>query len=59
MIDLSKVEHMDTAGAWLIDRSRQGLVTQGVDAEIVGARPEYTLLLPKRIFVRPTRRSGW
>jgi phospholipid/cholesterol/gamma-HCH transport system permease protein len=53
LIDLSKVEHMDTAGAWLIDRSRQGLVTQGVDAEIVGARPEYTLLLTEAHF-RPT-----
>jgi phospholipid/cholesterol/gamma-HCH transport system permease protein len=44
-IDLSQVEIMDTAGAWLIDRSRQSLAARGVEATIVGARPEHAILL--------------
>jgi phospholipid/cholesterol/gamma-HCH transport system permease protein len=53
LIDLSELDHMDTAGAWLIDRSRQALEAHGIDAEIVGARPEYTMLLHEAHF-RPT-----
>jgi phospholipid/cholesterol/gamma-HCH transport system permease protein len=44
-IDLSRIDQMDTAGAWVIDRCRYRLATQGVAAEIVGARPEYAILL--------------
>ena len=44
-IDLSRVDQMDTAGAWLIDRSRQSLAARGVEATIVGARPEHAILL--------------
>jgi phospholipid/cholesterol/gamma-HCH transport system permease protein len=53
LIDLSEVAPLDTAGAWVIDRSREELVGQGVAAEIVGARPEYTLLLTEAHY-RPT-----
>ena len=53
LIDLSELDHMDTAGAWLIDRSRQTLEAHGVDAEIVGARLEHTILLHEARF-RPT-----
>ena len=45
-----RVEHMDTAGAWLIDRSRQALEAHGVAAEIVGAQPEHTILLHEAHF---------
>jgi len=53
-IDLSRVDHMDTAGAWVIDRSRQMLAAQGVAAEIVGARPEHAILLSEARF-RPVK----
>ena len=49
-IDLSQIEQMDTAGAWVIDRSRQALESRGVTAEVVGARPEHTILLREAHF---------
>ena len=52
-IDLSQVDHMDTAGAWVIDRSRQSLAASGVEARFVGARPEHAILLREAHF-RPT-----
>ena len=45
LIDLSAVEHMDTAGAWVIDRSVQALAARGVATQVVGARPEHATLL--------------
>ena len=60
VLDLSGVERMDTAGAWVIDRARAELVNTGVAAAYRGARPEYALLIkdagykpletPKRVF---------
>src|SRR5579862_6191605 len=44
-IDLSLIERMDTAGAWIIDRSRRSLAERGVAARFIGARPEHALLL--------------
>ncbi len=44
-IDLSQVDQMDTAGAWVIDRSRHSLAARGVEATTVGARPEHAILL--------------
>ena len=41
-LDLSAVEAMDTAGAWLVDRSRARI---GPAARIEGARQEYAILL--------------
>jgi phospholipid/cholesterol/gamma-HCH transport system permease protein len=52
-IDLQRVDQMDTAGAWVIDRSRQSLAARGVEATIVGARPEHAILLREAHF-RPT-----
>ena len=49
-IDLARIGQMDTAGAWLIDRSRQSLAARGVDARIVGARPEHAILLREAHF---------
>src|SRR5947209_1077782 len=45
LIDLSEVERMDTAGAWVIDRARFALSEAGVPAAYRGARSEYALLL--------------
>jgi phospholipid/cholesterol/gamma-HCH transport system permease protein len=52
-IDLSQIDRMDTAGAWVIDRSRESLVARGVAARFVGARPEHAILLREAHF-RPT-----
>ena len=50
VLDVSGVERMDTAGAWLIDRARQRLVTKGCIASIEGAHAEQVLLLEKAKF---------
>ena len=52
-IDLSRVDRMDTAGAWVIDRSRESLAARGVEARFVGVRPEHAILLREAHF-RPT-----
>jgi phospholipid/cholesterol/gamma-HCH transport system permease protein len=44
-IDLSAIEHLDTAGAWVIDRTRARFVAAGVAAGYAGARPEFEILL--------------
>jgi phospholipid/cholesterol/gamma-HCH transport system permease protein len=46
-IDLSAVEHLDTAGAWLLHRTRKTLAAHGVAAEIVGAAPAHAALLER------------
>ena len=45
IIDLTGIERMDTAGAWVIDRARAELAEAGVQAAYQGARPEHALLL--------------
>jgi phospholipid/cholesterol/gamma-HCH transport system permease protein len=45
ILDLSRVDRMDTAGAWAIDRARAELDDAGVRASYRGARPEYAVLL--------------
>ncbi|HEV2570697.1 MlaE family lipid ABC transporter permease subunit [Methylocella sp. CPCC 101449] len=44
-IDLSGVERLDTAGAWLIDSARQQLDAKGVKATFAGAKHEQEILL--------------
>jgi len=44
-IDLDKVERIDTAGAWLVDRVRTDLLAHGIDAEFGVTRSEFALLL--------------
>ena len=44
-IDLSAVEQLDTAGAWVIDRARAQFVAAGQSAGYAGARPEFQILL--------------
>ncbi|HUI20727.1 MAG TPA: MlaE family lipid ABC transporter permease subunit [Methylocella sp.] len=45
VLDLGQVVRLDTAGAWLIDRTRQVLDAKGVDATLESIRPEYEILL--------------
>lgn len=45
VFDLGGVARLDTAGAWLIDRARQTLHANGVDAKFESVRPEYEILL--------------
>ncbi len=52
VVDISAVESMDTAGAWIIDRSVHILTERGVPTEVVGADPEHAILL-KEAHYRP------
>ena len=45
VFDLGQVTKLDTAGAWLIDRARQSLGAQGIEARFGSMRPEYEILL--------------
>jgi phospholipid/cholesterol/gamma-HCH transport system permease protein len=45
VLDLSRLDGLDTAGAWVISRSRDRLEESGRGGEIVGARPEHATLL--------------
>jgi phospholipid/cholesterol/gamma-HCH transport system permease protein len=57
-IDLGGVEQLDTAGAWLIDRSRTQLTTGGMEVVYARAHPEHKILLSEahyRVFDAPTR----
>jgi phospholipid/cholesterol/gamma-HCH transport system permease protein len=57
-IDLGDVEQLDTAGAWLIDRSRAQLAAAGIKVDYARAQPEYKILLEEahyRSFESPNR----
>jgi phospholipid/cholesterol/gamma-HCH transport system permease protein len=57
-IDLGGVEQLDTAGAWLIDRSRAQLADAGIQVDYARAQPEYRILLKEaryRSFEAPNR----
>jgi len=57
-IDLGGLGHLDTAGAWLIDRSRAQLATAGLEVAYARAQPEHNLLLDEahfRTFEAPPR----
>jgi phospholipid/cholesterol/gamma-HCH transport system permease protein len=47
LFDLSAVGTLDTAGAWLVYRTRQVLEGNGGQVELIGLRPEHELLLRK------------
>ncbi len=49
-LDIGGVEAMDTAGAWLIDRSRARLSRDGVETQLTGARQEFDILLKEAHF---------
>ena len=57
-IDLRGIGHLDTAGAWLIDRSRAQLAAAGMKVDYVATAPEHQILLREahyRVFETPTR----
>ena len=45
IFDLGGVERLDTAGAWLVDRSRRTLVAKGVTTKVDRLKPEFRILL--------------
>ena len=45
VLDLSAMEAMDTAGAWLIDRARAAVTAAGGEVRLEGARREQEILL--------------
>jgi phospholipid/cholesterol/gamma-HCH transport system permease protein len=44
-IDLSRIESLDTAGAWLVVRTARALRARNVSVDLVGARPEHRELI--------------
>lgn len=50
-LDLDQVERLDTAGAWVIERSRDALARTGAQLTYQTARPEFQLLLEEAKFV--------
>jgi phospholipid/cholesterol/gamma-HCH transport system permease protein len=45
ILDLSAIQRLDTAGAWVIDRARAQIAEAGAAVDYRGARPEHTLLI--------------
>lgn len=45
IVDISAISGLDTAGAWLIERLRQRLVTQNQDAHVEGVRESWLPLM--------------
>jgi phospholipid/cholesterol/gamma-HCH transport system permease protein len=43
--DLARLEGLDTAGAWLIDRARASIEGEGAETDVERARPEHAILL--------------
>src|SRR5262245_56900428 len=44
-VDLSGLEAIDTAGAWVLARTARSLRAQGATVEYAGARPEHQALI--------------
>ena len=62
VIDLARVERLDTLGAWVLDRTRHDLGERGISADFVGAREEHRILLDEIAYrgfqPGPERRRG-
>jgi len=52
VLDLGSVAAMDTAGAWLIDKTRRDLAAEGIEARLEKVRPEYGILLEEAHYRR-------
>ncbi|WP_240539932.1 ABC transporter permease [Salinarimonas soli] len=50
LLDLARVERLDTLGAWVLDRTRHELGTRGLAADFVNARAEHRILLDEVAF---------
>jgi phospholipid/cholesterol/gamma-HCH transport system permease protein len=47
LINLSRIEYLDTYGAWLIERALRSWTSQGRDARLIGLREDYRGLFEK------------
>jgi phospholipid/cholesterol/gamma-HCH transport system permease protein len=47
VINLARIEYLDTYGAWLIERAMRNWTSQGRDARLVGLREDYRGLFEK------------
>jgi phospholipid/cholesterol/gamma-HCH transport system permease protein len=45
IVDLSRIERLDTLGAWVLDRTRHELGGKGLQADFIGAKAEHRILL--------------
>ena len=62
VFDLGHVERLDTAGAWLVDRSRRMLAAKGIEARVERLKPEHRILLDEvqlRDAIVPPVRGGF
>jgi phospholipid/cholesterol/gamma-HCH transport system permease protein len=46
-INVARIEHLDTYGAWLIERAIRSLINKGREARLVGLRDDYRGLFEK------------
>lgn len=61
-LDFDGVERLDTAGAWLVDRSRRSIAAKGIKTRIERLKPEFRILLSEvegRDAVAPSARRGF
>jgi phospholipid/cholesterol/gamma-HCH transport system permease protein len=63
-IDITRIEHLDTYGAWLIERAIRNWTSQGREARLVGLREDYRGLFEKvragtQTLTPPTRGPNW
>ena len=62
IFDLGHIERLDTAGAWLVDRSRRTLKAKGIESRVERLKPEHRILLDEvqaRDAVVPPARGGF
>ena len=62
VFDLGHVERLDTAGAWLVDRSRRALAAKGIAARVERLKPEHRILIEEvqvRDAAAPPARGGF
>ena len=45
LIDLSRIDRLDTLGAWVLDRTRHDFGARGLAADFVGAKADHHILL--------------
>ena len=43
--DLAEIDRLDTAGAWLVERSRRALIDRGIGTDVTHLKPEHRILL--------------
>ena len=62
VFDLGHVERFDTAGAWLVDRSRRTLKANGIETRVERLKPEHRILLDEiqaRDALAPPSKGGF